>query len=180
MFVQFWVTGVTTFFPSAPPNSFGLLGLSPVELLVTNSEGQQVGNVGPGTVSGSRYSRDYPIGDDNGTGGALGDPSGLKSAFISGAASDTYSVSATGTGSGSFTLYLESTDDAGNVHTLPTTGVTAPGAKATYQLIYSSTPGARVELNRGCHWSYRKFLDVINHLSIPGPRNEQRHRVRHT
>jgi len=149
---KFWVTGVTTFSVSAPLNHLGLSALSPVELLVTNSSGQRVGNIGPGfdvaEIPGSSYSRDFPIGDDNGHAPPLGDPSGIKTVFISGAGGDIYNVSVTGTGSGDFTLFSSSSDSMGNVQTISTTGVTAPGASATYQLVYSAAPGALIQLDR--------------------------------
>ena len=152
IFRQFWVTGVKTFSTSVSLNTWGLSALSPVELLITDAEGQKVGNLSPGVdvaqISGSSYSRDYGIANDSGMGNSLGDPFGIKSVLISGAQAETYNVSVTGTGSGNFTLFVNAIDSGGNLQTVSTTGLTALGSTATYQLVYSPTPGSPVELTR--------------------------------
>jgi probable HAF family extracellular repeat protein len=106
----FTVTGVETYQINAPSSgSFSEVAHSPVELLVTDPNGNRVG-YDPITdsdvfeISGASYSRDYPILDADTDSGGAGDTSGIKTVSIPSPTGGSYSTTLIGTASGSYTL----------------------------------------------------------------------------
>jgi photosystem II stability/assembly factor-like uncharacterized protein len=150
VFRTFEVTGIKTYSGTAPASSLGIQAQSPVELVVTDSQGRQVGNVSPGVdvaqIPASSYARDFPIGNDSGGTTAIGDPTGVKTVFIPGATGGTYTVAATGTGSGPYTLTFRAVASDGSVQESTFSGTTTPGAVADLQVNYSPAPGASMTL----------------------------------
>ena len=142
---SFQVTGMRTFSASASATSLCVQAQSPVELLVANSQGQLVGNVSSGTdtseIAQSSYFRDFPIADDSGSASAIGDPNGLKTAFIPNASDGPYTVTAMGTASGPYTLDIRGVASDGSVQEATVSGAALAGSTSRYQITYSPTPG---------------------------------------
>jgi hypothetical protein len=149
---KFQVTGVRAFVPSTDVRAFSIQAQSPVELLVTNPQGSRLGNAGTGDdmfeIPLGSYLRDFPLASDDGTGLSLGDPTGLKTAYVPSPEDGTYTVVATGTGSGSYTLDIQAVASDGTVQTASVSGVTAPGSTATYEVTYGSAPGSPPSVTR--------------------------------
>jgi hypothetical protein len=141
----FSVKNVLDYGPSPSAGSVEFKALSPVELLITDSQGRRLGNVTSGVdvyeIPQSSYFRDFPLADDTGSGPAIGDPNGTKTAFISGPSSGPYTVTATGTASGTYTLDVRAVANDGSVQETTTSGATTLSSSAKYQVSYSPTPG---------------------------------------
>jgi hypothetical protein len=129
---------------------------SPVELLITDPQGRTLGSSDGADdgadvygIPGASYFRDYPIADDTddtGTAPASGDPTGVKTAHIPAALDGTYQIQATGTAAGTFTLIESFVASDGSWQTSSFTGITNVGSVATYQMLYSSSPGTVPQL----------------------------------
>jgi hypothetical protein len=149
---KFQVSGVRAFVPSADVRAFSTQALSPVELLVTDPQGRRLGNAGTGDdifeIPLGSYLRDFPLASDDGSGPSLGDPTGLKTAYVPSPEDGSYTVVATGTGSGSYTLDVQAVASDGTVQTASVSGVTAPGSTATYEVTYRSAPGSPPSVTR--------------------------------
>ena len=149
---KFQVSGVRAFVPSADVRAFSTQAQSPVELLVTDPQGRRLGNAGTGDdifeIPLGSYLRDFPLASDDGSGPSLGDPTGLKTAYVPSPEDGSYAVVATGTGSGSYTLDVQAVASDGTVQTASVSGVTAPGSTATYEVTYSSAPGSPPSVTR--------------------------------
>lgn len=149
---RFKVLGALAYQTVTNPSSFQTVAQSPVELLVTDPSGRRLGNISSGNdifeIPRGSYFRDFPIGDDQGSGATIGDPTGVKTAFVPMPVDGTYTVVATGTGTGSYTLDIEAVASDGSSQEKTVTGVTAAGARATYQVSYSSTPGSPLQVTR--------------------------------
>jgi len=151
-FHKYKVIGTRTFAGAADPSAFSAQAQSPVELLVTDPQGRRLGNAGTGDdifeIPLGSYLRDFPLASDDGTGLSLGDPTGLKTAYVPSPEDGTYTVVATGTGSGSYTLDIQAVASDGTVQTASVSGVTAPGSTATYEVTYGSAPGSPPSVTR--------------------------------
>jgi YVTN family beta-propeller protein len=144
----FAVYGVKTYSDAGGTGSLELQGLSPVELMVTDASGLSVGSVSPGTdiagIPGSSYSRDFPLADDTGSSLTLGDPTGIKTAFIPAPSAGPYTVTATGTASGPYTLAIRGVATDGSVQQATVSGTASVGSTSQYQISYIPTPGIPV------------------------------------
>lgn len=151
-FHKYKVIGTRTFAGAADPSAFSAQAQSPVELLVTDPQGRRLGNPGTGNdlfeIPLGSYMRDFPLASDDGSGPSLGDPTGLKTAYVPSPEDGTYTVVATGTGSGSYTLDVQAVASDGTVQPASVSGVTAPGSTATYEVTYSSAPGSPPSVTR--------------------------------
>ncbi len=147
-FRTFKVAGVRTYHDISasgqPTGTASFTGNSPVELLVIDPAGRQLGNVN-GTdifqIPQGSYVRDYPLADDDGTGIANGDPAGIKTAIISSPLVGTYKVTVTGTALGTYTLRLRTLSTDGVVQNASVEGVTNTGVIDTHTVPISSTSG---------------------------------------
>jgi len=146
--VRFLIRSARTYSRSGVPSQVCLRANSPVELLVTDPEGRQLGYVPSGQdvfqIPLGGYVRDFLIGDDNGTstGTGPGEASGIKTASFPNPLDGTYTVKVTGTASGPYTLQFEGVTTDGSPQETTVTGTTAQGAVATYQISYASAPGS--------------------------------------
>jgi len=148
---KFKVIGVRTFEPSTNPTAFSAQAHSPVELVVTDPQGRRTGNYNGADafeIPLASYFRDYPLEDDSGTGPAIGDPSGIKTAYIPYPLDGTYTVQLTGTGAGMFSVEFSAVANDGSTQQTSVSGTTAPGSTSTYDVPYSSAPGAPVTVTR--------------------------------
>jgi hypothetical protein len=126
-------------------NTFCVNALSPVELLITDPSGNQIGSTGQGAdiygIPSASYLRQFPILDAQGSNATLGDANGLKTAYIPSAASGTYALTANGTDFGPFTLDFHFIASDGSEQASTVSGLAGPGSAAAYQISYSPTPG---------------------------------------
>ena len=147
----FQVLGVRTY-ASAGTSRLVAGANSPVELLITDPEGRRLGNLPDGSdifeIPLGSYFREFPIADDTGTGPGLGDPSGSKTAYVPTPMDGVYTVTATGTASGSYTLWFDGVATDGTAQTTTVTGTTTKGAFATYQVSYASAPGSPLTVTK--------------------------------
>ena len=144
---QFTVAGVRTYrdvTSTGNTSAFAVTANSPVELLVVDPQGRQLGNL-DGTdvfqIPLGSYIRDFPLLDPLGTDIANGDPTGIKTAHVSSPLDGTSSVTATGTGCGTYTLTFRSLGSNGTVQTSSVTGPTNTGSTTIYQFSVSSLSG---------------------------------------
>jgi probable HAF family extracellular repeat protein len=146
----FTVAGVRVFGKTTDSESLTAAAFSPVELLVTDPAGRRVGRnptdegdlyEGPE----SSYFRDFPLASDSDEApgpSAGGDPHGTKTAHLVSPVPGLYTVEATGTALGTFTLVLRGTDRNGQASETRFFGVTDAGEKSTYHVRYRSELGA--------------------------------------
>jgi hypothetical protein len=155
-------SGCKTYYFSA--NAGGALGaaisknaqcihaLSPVELLITDPSGNQIGSTGQGSdihgIASASYFREYPILDAQGSSASLGEATGIKAAYIPSAVNGTYSLTATGTGFGPFTLQFHTLASDGSAQDATVSGLASTGSTATYQVSYSTSPGVPPVITR--------------------------------
>ena len=145
--IQFSATGVETY-ASGASGGLSFQACSPIELLVIDPQGRQLGNTGSGSdilqIPFASYGRNFPMADNTGGGVTVGDPAGIKTAYIPSPIEGTYMVTATGTGSGAYTLNVRgvATDNTAQVTTA--TGTASPGSSSPYQVGYTPTPGTPV------------------------------------
>ena len=142
----FTVTGVETY--QLNPSSKGSLSQiaqSPVELLVTDPNGNRVGydpvaDTNVFEIPGSSYSRDFPILDasDDG-GGSAGDTNGIKTVSVPAPLGGSYSTELIGTASGSYT-FDSSIVWIGNSETDQTTTGTTDVGVITINSVFVITP----------------------------------------
>jgi hypothetical protein len=169
-FRQFSLDEVRLFATSAIANSgsFSVNALSPVELLVVDSQGRRLGSQGGVDIfeipKGS-YFRDFPLSDDVGAGTGPGDPSGRKTAYIAFPQSGTYLVEAAGTALGTYMLDFRSVASDGSVQESILSGVTNVGATTTYRATYSPTPGSSLGLGRVSTFQ-TTLADINNSLQL--------------
>jgi len=147
---KFVVTGVRTLTNASSVSSMSISGFSPVELLVTDPNGNLIGHLGPNSdvaqADGSSYFTDYALSDDTGTDSLLGDTTGIKTVYISNPLSGTYLLTSTGTGDGNYTLTVSATDSSGNTQSAVSSGVTSLGSSTGYQVSYSPTTSIPVTI----------------------------------
>jgi hypothetical protein len=118
---------------------------SPLELLITDRTGRQLGNINGRDVFDvpyGSYTRDFPFDDDDSGGTANGDTTGIKGFSVPSPPDGTYQIVATGTGAGPYTLTLIAVASDGTEQEVTLTGTASLGSVVTYQATYSSTPGA--------------------------------------
>jgi hypothetical protein len=145
--VTFTVTDVGVYALGVMP-SYDVIACSPVELLITDPQGRQLGNAGSGSdvfeIPNASYSRGFPLADDTGGGPPVGDPAGTKLAHILSPVAGNYSLAVTGTATGTYALTFQATATDGTIQQTTLTGTTSQGAVAPYQVTYSPTPGTPV------------------------------------
>jgi Chitobiase/beta-hexosaminidase C-terminal domain/Abnormal spindle-like microcephaly-assoc'd, ASPM-SPD-2-Hydin len=142
---QFTVAGTRTYQGTGGSSSLSGNANSPVELLVTDPMGRQLGNMNGNDTFGipyGSYTRDFPYNDDDSGGLANGDPTVIKGFSVPLPPDGTYQVVATGTGSGPYTLTFVGVASDGSAQTQVATGTTTLGLATSYELTYSSTPGS--------------------------------------
>ena len=141
----FTVTGVKTYQVNAPSSgSFSEVVHSPVELLVTDPNGNRVGyDPVAGTdvfeIPGASYTRDYPILDAVANSGGAGDTNGMKTVSIPAPLGGSYSTALIGTASGSYT-FDSSIVWVGNSETDQTTTGTTDVGVITTNSVFVITP----------------------------------------
>jgi hypothetical protein len=141
----FGVIGTRTYQSTGGGAWFAGTANSPIELLVTDPTGRQLGNLNGSDVFGvpyGSYTRDFQYNDDDSGGLANGDPTGIKGFNIPSPPDGTYQVVATGTGYGPYTLTFTAVASDGTAQQTIATGTASPGVAVTYQVTYSTTPGA--------------------------------------
>ena len=148
VFRQFQVSGVRVFRDLLQPIFSGITvsANSPVELLIADPQGRLLGNVTAGSpdlfqITAGSYTRDFPLADDDVTGVAHGDPSGIKGLSIPGPIPGPYQLQVTGTETGSFTLTQSFRASDGSLQTTSFAGITKVGNTTSYEMQYSTTPG---------------------------------------
>jgi hypothetical protein len=151
--LYFRVAGAQAFQETSNPSSLSVVANSPIELLVTDPQGLQLGrssgsNSGVFEIPGASYLRDFPLADDTGGSASNGDPAGRKTAYIPSPQNGSYTVSTTGTGLGIYMLEFEATSEDGSIQSLTSQGIAAVGATSDYYLTYSSKPGAQFTVVR--------------------------------
>ncbi len=148
---NFTVVGTRTY-QSTGGSSLSVSANSPVELLVMDPTGRELGDFNGADAFGipyGSYTRDFQYNDDDSGGLANGDPSGLKGMSIPSPPTGTYQVVATGTGSGPYTLTFTGVATDGTEQSSVQTGTASLGATVVYNLTYSSTPGAPLGITTG-------------------------------
>jgi hypothetical protein len=143
---QFGVLGFRTLALEPGPAALSAVAESPVELLLSDPQGRRLGNIEPGNdvfeIPRGSYFRDFPIGDDDGDGPSLGDPTGIKTAYVPNPLNGIYILEVRGTGAGSFTIRFSAVASDGTFQEVTVSGVTAPGSLLAYEVEYSATPGS--------------------------------------
>jgi hypothetical protein len=143
--ITFNVTRAITYASTGTTGALVTSADSPVELLVTDPQGRQLGYLTNGSdvfnIPTGSYFVEYPIANDAGTGAALGDPSGAKIAYIPSPASGTYNLTVTGTASGPYNLRFEGVATNGSAQSTTMQGTAFSGSISQYLISYSSTPG---------------------------------------
>jgi hypothetical protein len=143
--ITFNVTRAITYASTGTTGALVTSADSPVELLVTDPQGRQLGYLTNGSdvfnIPTGSYFVEYPIANDAGTGVALGDPSGAKIAYIPSPASGTYNLTVTGTASGPYNLRFEGVATNGSAQSTTMQGTAFSGSISQYLISYSSTPG---------------------------------------
>jgi len=140
---RFNVAGVRTYAdisPTGNTGAFSVSATSPIELLVVDPLGRDLGHLNGTDVFGiphGSYTRDFPYADDDSTGLANGDPSGIKQAHIPSPLAGTYSVTSTGTGLGIYTLTFRMLSTDGTWQAATVAGLASVGSISTYQVFYS-------------------------------------------
>jgi hypothetical protein len=152
------VSGVRTYheYVSPPnPTTLSITADSPVELLLTDAQGRELGNLLPGVsdvidIPLASYFRDFPFADDDdddGTGVVNGEPTGIKTAYVPIPISGTYRLQVTGTGVGEFSLTLRAVAEDGSSQVTALSGITNLGGVANYEVHYSPTSGSVPEIS---------------------------------
>jgi hypothetical protein len=88
------------------------------------------------------YLRDFPLADDEGTRPSVGDPTGIKTAYVPFPQDGSYLVEATGTAPGTYTLDVRGVGHDGSTRTITVFGVTDDGFTSSYEVVYSSLGGS--------------------------------------
>jgi hypothetical protein len=149
--IQFSVTSAVSYGAGNGP-SLVVEACSPVELLLTDPDGQLVGNSGTGNdviqLQGATYARDFPLANDTGSGPAVGDPAGAKTLYIPSPLQGVYAVSATSSGFGPYSLSFFATSSDGSVQQTSLSGFASPGSSATYDVNESPVPGVPVTVTQ--------------------------------
>ena len=130
--------------PTPVPNSLTVTAFSPVELLLTDPEGrrlgysQQTGEVAE--IPTGNYYRDFPIApSDNVDAPSLGDPTGIKTAYIVSPQSGTFRLDTFGTALGSYSLVIRTSASSGSPQEASFVGLANVGQASTYEIGYSAT-----------------------------------------
>lgn len=141
-------TGVRAFsnLSSGDPSALVIQAFSPVQLLITDPQGNRVGS---DPVTGKKYTEvanggciTEQIGDDdNPDPNAPPEPENLSCEF-SPPLTGNYNVQVIGTGSGPYTLDFVSFDPSGNKITKTFTGTAITNVTTNYKLSYTSTSNA--------------------------------------
>jgi hypothetical protein len=144
--IHFQVIGARAFIlPTPDAMSLSVEADSPVELLITDPESRQLGFTQNGAdlfeIPLGSYTRDFPIADDTNVGPSIGDSTGIKDAYVPDPLEGAYTVTMTGTASGSYSLRFQGVATDGSAQSTTITGTTLPGTFSTYQVSYTSTPG---------------------------------------
>jgi hypothetical protein len=143
--ITFNVTAAITYSLTGVSGRLVAIADSPVELLVTDPQSNQLGNLPNGSdvfnIPMGSYFREYPIANDAGTGPALGDPSGRKILYIPAEMGGTYNLTATGTASGPYILRFAGVATDGSIQSTTLSGTAFTGSTSRYLISYSSTPG---------------------------------------
>ena len=151
--VRFKVVGARVYEKTTNSSLLEVQSRSPVELLVTDPQGRRLGNLSANNdvfeIPRGSYFRDFPLGDDQDDGSAIGDPSGVKTAYIPAPGAGNYTLQVTGTDIGPFTLVFTAVASDGSVQERTITGVTVPGSSVTYDVSYSPTPGSTMSVTPG-------------------------------
>jgi hypothetical protein len=138
---------------TANPSSLQVVAKSPVELLVMDPQGRRLGNVSANNdvfeIPRGSYFRDFPLGDDQDDGPAIGDPSGVKTVYVPAPGAGNYTLQVTGTDVGSFTLVFTAVASDGSLQENTISSVTVPGASVTHNISYSPTPGSTMSVTPG-------------------------------
>lgn len=141
----FTVAGVRTYrdiSSTGNASAFNVSANSPVELLVVDPMGNELGNAGGNDMFGipnGSYTRDFPLANDVDTGVSNGDPTAIKTANVPSPSTGVYSVTATGTGLGTYTLRFRTLDTTGNVEVTTLSGIANTGSSNAYEVTISST-----------------------------------------
>jgi hypothetical protein len=166
-------TGVTFTFPG----NVTLTLHSPAELLLTDPSGLRTG-IDPTTgatfaeIPGAAYSDDSFDDPDDDT----GEPARVDAKVLDfeGGAPGTYSLTVTGTGSGSYDLEITSLDPSfQKSHTAVEEMPVSPGSKQTYTFTLPIAPGGTVPLAGGFDGGGQRPRDVNHFLSYANPTSSQ-------
>jgi hypothetical protein len=169
-FRQFTLSEVRLFSTTqiANPGSLSITAQSPVELLLTDPQGNRLGNQGGNDlfeVPKGSYFRDFPLADAAGTGTGAGDPSGIKTAYVAFPQDGAYRISTLGTSLGTYTLTFRQIGTNGATQEVTTSGVTNIGAIAQYQYPYASVPSQTFTVLRIATFE-STLADIANSLQL--------------
>jgi hypothetical protein len=120
---------------------------SPVELLLTDSQGLRLGFDGQDVfeIPQGSYLRDYPLADDEtGISTSPGDQYGIKTVYIPNPSNGSYSLEIIGVALGTYTVVIRSKASDGTIQTSSLSGVSNVGSDVFDQIAYSAVPGTAV------------------------------------
>jgi hypothetical protein len=144
----FTYTGIRKFSSTrTPPHALLITGHSPIELLITDSFGNQTG-FDPITgqifdqIPNSGYGLEAIADDDDIT--SDGTTPGTRELDVLMASDGTFTLQVFGTGTGPFTINFTSYDSDGNPTFASVSGDASPGSSVSYRVNYSAAPGSQV------------------------------------
>jgi FG-GAP-like repeat len=142
---SFTATGFRTFTPTPDPTAMGAKAFSPVELLLTDSEGRQLGSSDGVSdafdIPSGSYLRDSRPSIDDSTILTGNDQTTAKTVYAPWPLPGVYTLTLTGTNFGPYAAEVFSVSSDGNRLSSVVSGFAAPGSTATYSTSYSSIPG---------------------------------------
>jgi len=144
VFHQFTVSEVRAYAvgSAANPSSLTITALSPLELVLTDAQCERLGyDPHTGTyfdeIAEGNYYRDFPLASDDTGEPPSGDPTGIKTVYITNPQEGIYNLDASGNALGSYTLTFQTIIPNGSSHEISFTGLTDVGMTSTFQVTYS-------------------------------------------
>jgi hypothetical protein len=150
-FLQFTVYGYHPF-QLGGHSSFSANAQSPVALLVVDPMGRRAG-FDPITatdyneISGAGYYQDGPSADAQDDGASIGDPSGISSVYVPFPLSGIYTVLATGTTNGPYTIDLQTAGPGVIGEFVTNSGIASVGVQVTNYLTVAMQPQLSIMLS---------------------------------
>lgn len=145
---------------------------SPVELLAIDPLGRRIGNYGQATndiieIPESSYFRETPLTYDDADGVSSGDASGVRSIYIPKPVAGVYQLQVTGTGTGAYTLELETVLPGTNSQIITIAGVTSPGSVTNLTITVPAVPPLAVDDSAMSVGDAPVMINVLENDSSP-------------
>ena len=151
------------------PAALALSAGSPVEVLVTDPFGKQLGNTGGGDdilqIPQGSYFRDGLLQDDDENIPPSPDATATKNAYILNPVSGTYTANINGTGLGTYRLSYTTIATDKDIQTTSSSGVSNGGSINQFNFTYSLVPGTPVTLMRMASFE-STLADIQNSLQL--------------